>query len=100
MKTDCPQHNSLSQRSQSDRHILDLKEPSSNCSFYIFSNIQIHRVCQLKLCLFHMDGVDLKPYLNDLEELEKVMKEWIFKKPKEHHFEEEHSSTVMNEIGG
>ena len=38
--------------------------------------------------------------LNDLEELEKVMKEWIFKKPKEHHFEEEHSSTVMNEIGG
>ena len=47
-----------------------------------------------------MDGVDLKPYLNDLEELKKTMNFWIFKKPKEHHFEKEHSLTVMNEIGG
>ena len=64
------------------------------------NRIRLSSVGRLKLCLFHSDGVDLKPYLNDLEELEKVMKEWIFKKPKEHHFEEEHSSTVMNEIGG
>ena len=64
------------------------------------NRVRLSSVGRLKLCLFHSDGVDLKPYLNDLEELEKVMKEWIFKKPKEHHFEEEHSSTVMNEIGG
>lgn len=64
------------------------------------NRIRLSSVGRLKLCLFHSDGVDLKPYLNDLEELEKVMKEWIFKKTKEHHFEEEHSSTVMNEIGG
>ena len=64
------------------------------------NRVRLSSVGRLKLCLFHSDGVDLKPYLNDLEELEKVMKEWIFKKPKEHHFEEEHSLTVMNEIGG
>ena len=64
------------------------------------NRVRLSSVGRLKLCLFYSDGVDLKPYLNDLEELEKVMKEWIFKKPKEHHFEEEHSSTVMNEIGG
>ena len=64
------------------------------------NRVRLSSVGRLKLCLFHMDGVDLKPYLNDLEELQKTMTFWIFKKPKEHHFEEEHSSTVMNEIGG
>lgn len=64
------------------------------------NRIRLSSVGRLKLCLFHSDGVDLKPYLNNLEELEKTMAFWIFKKPKEHHFEEEHSSTVMNEIGG
>ena len=64
------------------------------------NRIRLSSVGRLKLCLFQSDGVDLKPYLNELEELEKVMKERIFKKPKEHQFEEEHSSTVMNEIGG
>ena len=64
------------------------------------NRVRLSSVGRLKLCLFHSDGVDLKPYLNDLEELQKTMNFWIFKKPKEHHFEEEHSSTVMNEIGG
>ena len=64
------------------------------------NRIRLSSVGRLKLCLFHMDGVDLKPYLDNLSELEKVMREWIFKKPKEHHFEKENSSTVMNEIGG
>ena len=64
------------------------------------NRVRLSSVGRLKLCLFHMDGVDLKPYLNDLEELQKTMAFWIFKKPKEHHFEEEHSLTVMNEIGG
>lgn len=64
------------------------------------NRVRLSSVGRLKLCLFHMDGVDLKPYLNDLEELQKTMNFWIFKKPKEHHFEEEHSLTVMNEIGG
>lgn len=64
------------------------------------NRIRLSSVGQLKLCLFHMDGVDLKSYLDNLSELEKVMREWIFKKPKEHHFEKENSSTVMNEIGG
>lgn len=64
------------------------------------NRVRLSSVGRLKLCLFHMDGVDLKPYLNDLEELQKMMAFWIFKKPKEHRFEEEHSSTVMNEIGG
>ena len=64
------------------------------------NRVRLSSVGRLKLCLFHSDGVDLKPYLNDLEELQKTMNFWIFKKPKEHHFEEEHSLTVMNEIGG
>lgn len=64
------------------------------------NRVRLSSVGRLKLCLFHMDGVDLKPYLNDLEELQKTINFWIFKKPKEHHFEDEHSSTVMNEIGG
>ena len=64
------------------------------------NRVRLSSVGRLKLCLFHMDGVDLKPYLDHLEELEKVMRERVFKKPKEHHFEDEHSSTVMNEIGG
>ena len=64
------------------------------------NRVRLSSVGRLKLCLFHSDGVDLKPYLDDLEELQKTMNFWIFKKPKEHHFEEEHSLTVMNEIGG
>lgn len=64
------------------------------------NRVRLSSVGRLKLCLFHMDGVDLKPYLDDLEELKKMMAFWILKKPKEHHFEEEHSLTVMNEIGG
>ena len=64
------------------------------------NRVRLSSVGRLKLCLFHSDGVDLKPYLDNLEELKKTMAFWIFKKPKEHHFEEEHSSTVMNEIGG
>ena len=59
-----------------------------------------HKVLKLYFGGMAKHLMDLKPYLNNLEELEKVMREWIFKKPKEHHFEEEHSSTVMNEIGG
>lgn len=64
------------------------------------NRVRLSSVGQLKLCLFHTDGVNLKPYLNDLKELEKVMRHWIYKKPKEHHFEKNHSSTIMNEIGG
>ena len=64
------------------------------------NRVRLSSVGQLKLCLFHLDGVNLKPYLNDLKELEKVMRHWIYKKPKEHHFEREHSFTIMNEIGG
>ena len=65
------------------------------------NRVRLSSVGRLKLCLFHMDGVDLKPYLNNLEELEKSDERMdIQKSPKEHHFEEEHSSTVMNEIGG
>ena len=64
------------------------------------NRVRLSSVGQLKLCLFHLDGVNLKPYLNDLKELEKVMRHWIYKKPKEHHFEKNHSSTIMNEIGG
>lgn len=64
------------------------------------NRVRLSSVGQLKLCLFHQDGVNLKPYLHDFKELEKVMRYWIYKKPKEHHFEKDHSSTIMNEIGG
>ena len=40
------------------------------------NRIRLSSVGQLKLCLFHMDGVDLKPYLDNLSELEKVMREY------------------------
>lgn len=64
------------------------------------NRVRLSSMGQLKLCLFHPDGVNLKPYLNDFKKLEKVMRDGVYKKPKEHHFEKDHSSTIMNEIGG
>lgn len=64
------------------------------------NRVRLSSIGRLKLCLFHTEGVDLKPYLGKDSLLEEVMKEWIYKKPKEHHFEEENSMTIMNQIGG
>ncbi|MDD7281364.1 MAG: GTP 3',8-cyclase MoaA [Erysipelotrichaceae bacterium] len=54
----------------------------------------------LKLCLFHRDGLDLKPYLKDEKTLLEKMSEIIYLKPQAHNFENEHSTTIMNEVGG
>ena len=64
------------------------------------NRVRLSSIGRLKLCLFHTDGVDLKPYLKDVHQLERVMEYWIYQKPKEHHFEEENSMTIMNQIGG
>ena len=54
----------------------------------------------LKLCLFHKNSISLKPYIGDREKLEEVMRDAIYMKPEQHHFEDEQSGTVMNQIGG
>lgn len=54
----------------------------------------------LKLCLFYLDGVDLKPYLNNRELMKETIKQAILNKPKEHKFLLEESKTIMNETGG
>lgn len=64
------------------------------------NRVRLSSVGRLKLCLFHSDGISLKPYLDDEAQLEEVMYNAIYKKPKEHHFEDEKSLTVMNQIGG
>ena len=54
----------------------------------------------LKLCLFHKNSISLKPYIGDREKLEEVMRDAIYMKPEQLHFEDEQSGTVMNQIGG
>ncbi len=67
----------------------------SNCN-----RIRLSSIGYLKLCLFYPDGIHLKPYLNNEKELLETMKQALLKKPKEHHFEDEDSLTIMNQIGG
>lgn len=43
---------------------------------------------------------DLKPYLDNANQLRLYLAKAIKLKPKEHHFEENVSYTKMNEIGG
>lgn len=64
------------------------------------NRVRLSSIGYLKLCLFHPDGIDLKPYLNDEKELLEKMIQALLKKPKEHHFEDEDSLTIMNQIGG
>lgn len=64
------------------------------------NRVRLSSTGQLKLCLFHKDGIALKPYLDNETQLEEAMYKAIYKKPKEHHFEDEKSFTIMNQIGG
>ena len=64
------------------------------------NRVRLSSTGQLKLCLFHKNSIDLKPYIDDEEKLEEVMRESIYMKPEQHHFEDEQSGTVMNQIGG
>ena len=64
------------------------------------NRVRLSSTGQLKLCLFHKDGISLKPYIEDEKRLKEVLYKTIYKKPKEHHFEDEKSLTVMNQIGG
>lgn len=54
----------------------------------------------LKACLFHETGCDLKNKLRRNEEIEGIMKEVIYHKPRSHHFEERAAGIAMNKIGG
>ena len=64
------------------------------------NRVRLSSIGYLKLCLFYPDGIDLKPYLNDDNQLLEIMKQTLLKKPKEHNFEKEDSLTIMNQIGG
>ena len=55
---------------------------------------------KIQMCLFYHDQIDLKNVLNDPEKIQLKMKEAIYLKPKQHHFNEEISKTKMNQIGG
>lgn len=64
------------------------------------NRIRLTSIGRLKLCLFYLDGVDLKPYIHDSLLLKDTIQKAIYMKPKEHNFLEEKSETVMNETGG
>lgn len=64
------------------------------------NRVRLSSTGRLKLCLFHKNSISLKPYLNQERELKEIMYSAIYKKPKEHHFEDEKSITIMNQIGG
>ena len=55
---------------------------------------------KIKPCLFYEEMYDLKPYLDNANQLRLYLAKAIKLKPKEHHFEENVSYTKMNEIGG
>ncbi len=67
---------------------------------YQCNRIRLTSTGKLKPCLFYNEMYDLKPYLNNEEQLLLHLKKAIESKPKEHHFEENVSYTKMNEIGG
>ena len=64
------------------------------------NRVRLSSTGQLKLCLFHKNSIALKPYISDEIKLEEVMRNAIYMKPEQHHFEDEQSGTVMNQIGG
>ena len=64
------------------------------------NRVRLSSTGSLKLCLFHKNSISLKPYIGDREKLEEVMRDAIYMKPEQHHFEDEKSGTVMNQIGG
>lgn len=64
------------------------------------NRVRLSSTGSLKLCLFHKNSIALKPYIGDEMKLEEVMREAIYMKPEQHHFENEQSGTVMNQIGG
>lgn len=64
------------------------------------NRVRLSSTGSLKLCLFHKNSIALKPYIGDKIKLEEVMRDAIYMKPEQHHFEDEQSGTVMNQIGG
>ena len=64
------------------------------------NRVRLSSTGSLKLCLFHKNSIALKPYIGDEIKLEEVMRDAIYMKPEQHHFEDEQSGTVMNQIGG
>ena len=64
------------------------------------NRVRLSSTGSLKLCLFHKNSIALKPYIGNEIKLEEVMRDAIYMKPEQHHFEDEQSGTVMNQIGG
>ena len=64
------------------------------------NRVRLSSIGSLKLCLFHKNSIALKPYICNEIKLEEVMRDAIYMKPEQHHFEDEQSGTVMNQIGG
>lgn len=64
------------------------------------NRVRLSSVGDLKLCLYHKDSLNLKAFIGNPKELEKMMQQAIYHKPKEHHFEDEKTNIQMNDIGG
>lgn len=64
------------------------------------NRVRLSSTGSLKLCLFHKNSIALKSYIGDEIKLEEAMRDAIYMKPEQHHFEDEQSGTVMNQIGG
>lgn len=75
-----------------------------SCKFCSDCNrIRLTSTGTIKPCLHSAEEINLKPYLNDEQELVDVIKNAVYNKPEEHHLETEKKSDtdrMMYQIGG
>ena len=73
-----------------------------SCKFCKYCNrMRITAQGKLKPCLHSKEEIDLKTPLRNGEDIEKIILDAIYRKPKEHNLESgEYINTNMNEIGG
>lgn len=75
-----------------------------SCKFCNDCNrIRLTSVGTIKPCLHSSEEINLKPYINDEQKLNEVIKDAVYNKPEEHHLEIEKKSDtdrMMYQIGG
>lgn len=78
-------------------HYIGFIEPIHGKFCHLCNRVRLTSNGKLKTCLFHNDGKNLLPYLDDLEN---VMRNIIYDKHKQHYFEEYSPHISMSKIGG
>lgn len=80
-------------------HYIGFIEPVHGKFCHLCNRVRLTSTGYLKTCLFHPDGIALRPFLSQ-DNLCEIMKKVIYKKPKHHYFEEQSAHKTMNSIGG